>query len=140
MKIRPSTDSRTIGLNRTTVFYDGGCPLCRREISHYKKLDRDRNISWVDITTEPATLDNFGLNSRAAMSRFHVLDTRGRWQTGAWGFAEVWSELPGYRWVEKIVRVSRTLPLLDRLYSKFARWRYRRRCLDNCFTVPGTRP
>lgn len=34
------------------VFFDGGCPLCVREISHYKRLDRDGAVSWVDLEGE----------------------------------------------------------------------------------------
>ena len=31
------------------MFYDGGCPLCSREVAHYRRLDRRNNVSWVDI-------------------------------------------------------------------------------------------
>jgi predicted DCC family thiol-disulfide oxidoreductase YuxK len=31
---------QTASLDRPVVFYVGGCPLCRREISHYRRLDR----------------------------------------------------------------------------------------------------
>jgi len=47
---------------------------------------------------------------------------------GAWAFAELWSHLPGYRWIAAALRRSRTLPLLDRCYALFARWRLRRLC------------
>ena len=45
----------TIAMNRPVVFYDGGCPLCRREIAHYQRIDRERRIQWTDIQQEPHT-------------------------------------------------------------------------------------
>jgi len=62
------------------------------------------------------------------MARFHVRDAAGHWQIGAFGFAELWSHLPGYRWLARTLRLLRLLPLLDRVYASFARWRLRRAC------------
>lgn len=38
---------------RTTVYYDGLCLLCSREITHYKKMKGSENINFIDIT-EPS--------------------------------------------------------------------------------------
>lgn len=62
------------------------------------------------------------------MARFHVLDRNGHWQTGAWGFAELWSHLPAYRWLAGLVRMTRGTAILDLAYERFARWRFRNRC------------
>ncbi len=35
--------------SKTEVYFDGACPLCRREISLYRKLDKEGVISWVDV-------------------------------------------------------------------------------------------
>jgi hypothetical protein len=43
----------------------------------------------VDITREREALAFHGLDLETAMQRFHVLDARGNWQTGAWGFVEM---------------------------------------------------
>lgn len=125
--------SRTTGGSSTDrpvarVFYDGACPLCRREIGHYRRLRGADRIDWVDISTGQAALKHCGLSQRAAMARLHVLDAAGTWQTGAWAFAELWSHLPAYRRLAGLLRRSGALPLLDRCYSVFARWRLRRRC------------
>ena len=34
---------------QVTLFWDGGCPLCRREIAYYKTLDANGQVDWVDI-------------------------------------------------------------------------------------------
>ena len=117
---------------RATVFFDGGCPLCSREIAHYRRLDRDDRLHWVDITRQPNVLAQHGLELEAAMNRFHVLDAEDRWQTGAWAFAEIWYQIPRYRWLSRLLRRTRVLPLMDRLYSLFAGWRKRRRCTEQC--------
>jgi len=114
-----------------TVFYDGNCPLCRREINHYRRLSGAGQLQWVDITGESSALNAYQLDRQSAMARFHVLDRHGNWQTGAWGFAELWSHLPAYRWLSISLRKLRLLPLLDYFYRHFARWRLARSCNDS---------
>jgi predicted DCC family thiol-disulfide oxidoreductase YuxK len=111
-----------------TIFYDGACPLCRREIAHYRRRRGAVRLSWIDIARADAPLAPYGLSRERAMARFHVRDAAGRWQTGAFGFAELWSHLPAYRWLACTLRSLRLLPLLDRVYVRFARRRLRRAC------------
>jgi len=112
----------------TTVFYDGACPLCRREIDHYRRLRGADSLMWVDITKDQRMLAAHGLEHDAAMARFHVLDASGQWQTGARGFIELWSHLPAYRWLARLLRMLRCENALDWLYTRFARWRFQQRC------------
>ena len=113
-----------------TVFYDGACPLCRREIAHYRRLRGAERLAWIDVASTNAPLATYDMSRERAMARFHVLDAAGRWQTGAFGFAELWSHLPAYRWLARTLRSLRLLPLLNRVYVRFARWRLRRACDD----------
>ncbi len=117
--------------NQTTVFYDGGCPLCRREIDHYRRIDREARIRWLDITRECEELAIYGVTENASMARLHVFDRDGFWHTGAYGFAAMWAELPRYRWLAWALRRARFLPVLDILYRPFARWRLKRRCTES---------
>lgn len=112
---------------QTITFYDGGCPLCRREIQHYRRLDRTGDVQWLDISAPGVQLEPFGITRTTAMSRFHVLDSTGRMQTGAAAFIALWSALPYYRWLAGLLRSLRLVPLLERLYVPFARWRLARR-------------
>lgn len=126
----------TLDLDQPRVFYDGGCPLCRREIDHYRRLDLSARIQWVDIQSEPEVLAAHGLDLASAMARFHVLGGDGRWHTGAWGFTELWSQLPYYRGLARLVRGLRVEPLLDAGYRVFARRRLAARCRDGvCATA-----
>lgn len=118
-----------------TVLYDGGCPLCRREIEHYRRLPGADGVAWVDITRHPTLEADFGLSRETAMARFHVRRPDGVWVTGAWAFAELWSHLDRYRFLAKLVWRLRLVPLLDWGYTRFTRWRLRRRCDDtSCAT------
>jgi predicted DCC family thiol-disulfide oxidoreductase YuxK len=66
------------------------------------------------------------------MARFHVRDSAGNWHTGAWAFAELWSQLPAYAVLARGLRTLRLLGPLDRLYAAFARRRLARRCRSGC--------
>lgn len=112
------------------VFYDGSCPFCRREIAHYQWLRGADRLAWIDISRPETDLSVFGLNREAAMARMHVQDAAGHWHTGAWAFAEMWSHLPKYRWLAGMLLKTGTLPLVDRAYTAFARWRLQRRCVQ----------
>ncbi len=114
----------------TTMFYDGGCPLCSREVDHYRQLDKLGRIKWVDIHAEPDVVDTLGVTYQQAMARLHVRDRTGRVQTGAWAFAAIWEELPYYRWLARALRACGVLAILDYAYQPFASWRLKRRA-DN---------
>ena len=112
-----------------TVFYDGACPLCSREIGHYRKLAASAPVVWLDVTQPDAPLDAYGIRYTDAMARFHVLDAEGRWHVGIRGFLRLWQVLPGYRWLAVfIAAVPGMTPLMHWLYERFAAWHFRRRC------------
>jgi len=112
---------------QTITFYDGGCPLCRKEVQHYRKIDRAHAVQWIDIDAQGDQLEDFGITQATAMTRFHVLDHEGQMQTGAAAFVALWSVLPYYRCLAKLARSMGLIPLLERLYIPFARWRLVRR-------------
>jgi len=109
----------------TTMFYDGSCPLCRREVNHYIKVDIANSITWVDITTHPEKLSALNISYDKAMARLHVLDTHGEIQTGARAFLTLWKQLPYYRWLAKILISLRLHNVIEKVYQVFAKWRIR---------------
>jgi len=126
---------------RPVVLFDGGCPMCSREIAYYRKKEASDALQWVDISREPDMVSGFGIMHADAMQRFHVRDKHGDWQTGAWAFAELWSHFPGWRLLAGFIRRCGLLPLIDRVYDSFARWRLKRECADGtCSTTSGRQP
>jgi predicted DCC family thiol-disulfide oxidoreductase YuxK len=111
-----------------TVFYDGQCRLCCREISHYRSLRGADRLMWIDITDDEETLHIHGLQRETVMARFHVRDAAGNWHIGARGFIELWSHLPVYSWLSRIIRALRLENTLDWIYTRFADWRLGQRC------------
>lgn len=118
-----------------TVFFDGGCALCRREISHYQSLKSSVPIQWIDITRDGSALEAYGLTYENALRRFHVRSVEGDLQVGAEGFICLWTVLPGYRFLARFLKATRMNPLLGALYERFAEWHYRRRCAQGACQV-----
>ncbi|MCC5887083.1 MAG: DUF393 domain-containing protein [Gammaproteobacteria bacterium] len=111
-----------------TVFYDGGCPICRREIDHYRKLDTGHHVNWQDIHADPAAVEGSGVSFDDAMARLHVLDRHGALRSGADAFTVIWDELPGWRWLSRLVRALRLIGPMEWAYGLWLRRRERQRC------------
>ena len=123
---------------RPVVLYDGSCPMCSREIAFYRRQAASARLEWVDISRETDTESRFGIRHDDAMRRFHVRDQEANWQTGAFAFAELWSHFPGWRLLAKLLRLTGLVPLVDRVYERFARWRLKRQCKNgSCSTSSG---
>jgi predicted DCC family thiol-disulfide oxidoreductase YuxK len=118
-----------------TVFYDGGCGLCRREIEHYRNLRASMPIDWVDVTRDQGSLLANHIGLANALAEFHVLDIEGRVHKGADGFLLLWSALPYYRVLPLLCRWLHVQPWLRKLYAHFARWHFRRRCADGACSI-----
>ena len=118
-------------MTKPTVLYNGSCPVCRTEIEHYQKLDRDTDrLAWRDIgATDQAA--GCGVGPEALRRRLHVVDTDGRLLVGVPAFARIWQELPRYRWLARLVDRPVVRPLAAWLYEPLAAglyaWDRRRR-------------
>lgn len=122
---------------RVTMYYDGGCPLCRREVAQYRRLDREGRVRWLDIHAQQAELAAEGITLDDAMARLHVRGPGGELHTGAAAFLVLWAEIPYFRGLARLVRALGLRPVLELGYRPFARWRLRhRRCADDVCARP----
>lgn len=88
----------------TEVYYDGACPLCRREIAAYRGMSGLEGIAWCDLSQAGADLPA-DLDRATALARFHVRLADGRIVSGARAFLAVWRRNP---------RLARLATILDR--------------------------
>ena len=100
-----------------TIYYDGSCPLCRREIALYRRLRGAERLQWLDVSAGASLGPD--LSCEAAMRRFHVRDAQGRLFSGGAAFARLWRALPGWRvagWFFVLPPMSWLLELLYRAF------------------------
>jgi predicted DCC family thiol-disulfide oxidoreductase YuxK len=101
-----------------TVYFDGACPLCRAEISHYRAQTGADSLQFVDVA-EPGTDLGSGLEREQALARFHVRGSDGALVSGAAAFVAVWSHLPRWQWAARVARLPGILPGLELAYRAF---------------------
>lgn len=102
-----------------TVLYDGGCPLCSREIAWYRGLPTRCAIAWKDVSTMPEDALPPGVSRQAALARLHVMLADGSMQTGASAFIALWSRLSPTRPLGRLASVPPMPWLLERAYVFF---------------------
>ncbi|MEM8690007.1 MAG: DUF393 domain-containing protein [Pseudomonadota bacterium] len=102
-----------------SVYFDGSCPLCTREIAFYRRLTGAEAISWIDASQCPEWEIAPGLTKSAALSRFHVLTPGGELLSGASAFSRIWLELPRFRWLGALTQHAPISWLLERAYRGF---------------------
>ncbi|MGU3663287.1 thiol-disulfide oxidoreductase DCC family protein [Methylobacterium sp. A49B] len=106
-----------------SAYYDGGCPLCRAEIDHYRRCAGADRVAFIDVgRVVPAPALGPGLTRDAALRRFHVRGADGGLVSGAAAFARLWQTLPGWRWLGRLIelRLLGFQPVLA-----VAEWAYR---------------
>lgn len=108
------------GTGAVTVWYDGACPLCQREIAVMRRLDKRGNIVFLDISegADPSCpVDRADL-----LARFHARED-GKVLDGAAAFAAMWRAIPKLRPLGLAARNRFVLAVLERLYRAFLRVR-----------------
>lgn len=106
-----------------TVWYDGDCPICVREVALLQRLDAQEAIDFRDIS-QIGREDDLPAPRQDLLARFHAAEN-GRLLNGAAAFALVWRNIPRLRWAGKLAASPPVLWGLERAYSVFLRLRPR---------------
>ncbi len=107
---------------RLQVFYDGGCPVCSREIAFYRARPGADGFDWVDVHEGDAALGP-DLEREAALKRLHVRLADGTVVSGAAAFAAMWRNMPGFKWLGRLLQVPPFGALAELGYLIFLRVR-----------------
>ena len=96
------------------VFFNNSCNVCRLEINHYKKI-ADSNLEWIDITNNDEALKITSKSQEELLRRLHVIDD-GKVIGGAKAFIIIWSKIPKYKFLAKILSFKRLFFLFHYAY------------------------
>lgn len=110
------------GPDSLAVFYDGACPVCRREIGVYRDLAPVQPVEFCDVSQSSSPLPA-ELTQEQALARFHVRHADGRIESGALAFIALWERLPYWRWLARAGRLPGVAALMELAYRGFLRIR-----------------
>ena len=103
------------------AFYDGACPLCRREVATYRRMRGMEDVTWTDVSEDGALPE--GLDRGRALARFHVRLEDGRIVDGARAFLAVWKRNPRLAPLARALDRQPFLAVLEAGYRAFLRVR-----------------
>lgn len=103
-----------------TVWYDGACPLCQREIAVMRRLDRHGAIRFLDVAGDAPV--SCPVDRANLLARFHA-EEDGQVLSGAAAFAAMWRAIPRLRPLGLLARHPAVLASLEGAYRVFLRFR-----------------
>jgi demethoxyubiquinone hydroxylase (CLK1/Coq7/Cat5 family) len=122
--VRPHrAESAAAGHPLLTVYFDGACPICRREIAVYRAQPGGDRLHWLDAAAASSHELGPGLDRASALARMHVRLPDGRLVAGAGAFVEIWRALPRWRWLGHLASPAPVRALADVAYAVFLRVR-----------------
>ena len=113
-----------------TVYYDGKCGLCRREIEYYKRVAPPGGFLWLDIANDPSSLDVLGVSQADALRRLHARDAAGTVYVGVAAFIAIWQVLNYWKYLALIFKLPLLRAIASVVYDRFADYRFSR--LTHC--------
>lgn len=125
----------SVHVPQVTVWFDGDCPLCQREIAMMRWLDWHQAIHFVDVSPAGGEAAYCPIDRAELLTRFHARESKGsragegevegELLSGAAAFAAMWRAVPLLRPLGLAARNQTVLALLERAYRAFLRVRPR---------------
>ena len=103
-----------------TVFYDGACPICAREMALMKRLDRTERLSLLDFSSTGFDAAPTGLTIADLSAVIHAQWADGTVMTGVDVFRAIWDAV-GLGFLSRLSRLPLVAPLMVTAYGWFAR-------------------
>jgi predicted DCC family thiol-disulfide oxidoreductase YuxK len=109
-----------------SVFYDGKCGLCAREIAYFKKRRPKTSIAWHDIARHPESLGARDVSQSEALMFMRVESADGRLHSGVDAFIVMWGQFRGWALIARLLALPGIKTLAAKAYRLFARRRFSR--------------
>ena len=108
-----------------SVFYDGKCGVCNREIEYYKRIAPSAVFEWIDITINSQSFIALGFSVKDGLRLLHVKDANQKMHIGADAFIIIWQQIPWWRILAILVNFPLIKPIANKVYRCFADWRFK---------------
>jgi predicted DCC family thiol-disulfide oxidoreductase YuxK len=122
-KEKLSLNTSQTSAKQCTVYFDGACPLCSKEIATYQNWRGAENIVWVDASRCDEQDLGQGLQRTHALAKLHLRDENNQLLSGAAAFVAMWTMFPAIAWLVPILNKPWMIRLLDYLYVLFLKAR-----------------
>ena len=106
------------------LFFDGGCPLCKREIALLRRWDRLGKIRFTDIDAPAFSATTEGKTYQELMAEMHGRLPDRTWVRGVEVFRRLYAAV-GYRRLAALSRLPILAGVLNWGYAVFAKNRLR---------------
>lgn len=103
-----------------TVWYDGACPLCSREMAFMKRLDRKRRLQFCDFSDPDYDVAASGIPLSELGAVIHAQWEDGTVIRGVEVFRAIWQAV-GLGFLTRMSRLPLIDPLVVQAYAWFAR-------------------
>ncbi|MCL5974609.1 MAG: DUF393 domain-containing protein [Gammaproteobacteria bacterium] len=110
-------------MHQLTIFFDGHCPLCNKEIALLKRLDTRQKLHFEDIHAIDFVYRYPYIDVVAADRRLHGQLANGQIITGLDVTAKAWGLVGHHKWLQ-ILRWPVIRWFADLAYLVFARFRH----------------
>ncbi len=115
---------KTVAQPEIEIFFDGECPLCRREIDWLRRRDRQSVVQFTDIASPTFEPGQYGKSLAQFMAQMHGRLPDGTWTTGVETFQRLYQIL-GLGWMIGWTRLPVLSSLANIAYRVFAANRLR---------------
>tara|TARA_B100000579_G_C22701778_1_gene790128 strand:- start:232 stop:633 length:402 start_codon:yes stop_codon:yes gene_type:complete len=109
--------------SKLIIFFDGGCPLCQREIDFLQSRNKEEKLKFIDINSSDLSFETeFGITYKEAMERIHALKSDGSIIKDIKVFQEAYN-LVGLGWVYAPTKLPIIDKLIEKIYRVWAKYR-----------------
>ncbi|WP_430463393.1 thiol-disulfide oxidoreductase DCC family protein [Tabrizicola sp.] len=101
----------------TAVLFNASCPVCNAEIQHYAAHAQTHALPIRFDDLNSAACADWGITPDMAARRLYVRHD-GKVSSGVEGFLVLWSQMPRYRWLARLVGAPGLRQIATLIYDR----------------------
>jgi uncharacterized protein (TIGR01777 family) len=101
------------------VYFNGDCPVCRTEMTHYADIcaARQPRFRFIDSIQRPNEFLECGLRGEHLARRVYLRDAHDQILSGMPALVHLWSKMPEYRWLSRLMSLPILKPIASLVYD-----------------------